>query len=39
MKQVMMCTPFMSRELWIFKVIIIFAFFIEFIDNLKIKGR
>jgi hypothetical protein len=34
-----MCTPFMSRELWIFKVIIIFAFFIEFIDNLKIKGR
>jgi hypothetical protein len=39
MKQMMMCTPFISRELRVFKIIIIFAFFIEFVDNLKIRGR
>jgi hypothetical protein len=36
MKQIMMCTPYISRELWIFKIIIIYEFFIEFISNEKI---
>jgi hypothetical protein len=29
----MMCAPYMSRELQIFKIIIIYAIFLEFIDN------
>jgi hypothetical protein len=33
----MMCTPYMSRELWVFKIIIIYIFFIEFIDNKKLE--
>jgi hypothetical protein len=32
----MMCTPYMSRELCVFKIIIIYIFFIEFIDNKKL---
>jgi hypothetical protein len=35
MGQMMMCTPCMSREMHVFKIIIIYAFFIEFIDNEK----
>jgi hypothetical protein len=31
-------TPYLSRELRIFKIIIIYIFFIEFIDNEKIRG-
>jgi hypothetical protein len=31
----MMCTPCMSRELRVFKIIIIYVFYIEFIDNEK----
>jgi hypothetical protein len=31
----MMCTPCMSRELCVFKIIIIYAIFVEFIDNGK----
>jgi hypothetical protein len=31
----MICTCCMSVELWVFKVIIIYAFFIKFIDNEK----
>jgi hypothetical protein len=34
-----MCTPNMSRELRVLKIIIIYAIFIEFIDNEKIRGR
>jgi hypothetical protein len=34
----MMSTSYMSRELGVFKIIIIYAFFIEFIDNKKIRG-
>jgi hypothetical protein len=34
----MMCTPCMLRELHVFKIIIIYAFFIEFIGNEKIRG-
>jgi hypothetical protein len=30
-----MCTPCMLRELRIFKIIIIYIFFLEFIDNEK----
>jgi hypothetical protein len=30
-----MCTPYMSRELWVFKIVIIYVIFIEFIDNGK----
>jgi hypothetical protein len=33
----MMCTPYMSRELQVFKIIIIYVFFIEFIDNKKLE--
>jgi hypothetical protein len=33
----MMCKRCMSRELRIFKIIIIYAFFIEFIDNKKLE--
>jgi hypothetical protein len=29
----MMCAPYMPRELRIFKIIIIYAIFLEFIDN------
>jgi hypothetical protein len=32
-----MCTPLMSRELQIFKIIIIYIIFIEFTDKEKIK--
>jgi hypothetical protein len=31
----MMCTPYMSRELRVFKIIIIYVFYIEIIDNEK----
>jgi hypothetical protein len=31
----MMCTPCISRELLVFKIIIIYVFFVEFIDNEK----
>jgi hypothetical protein len=34
-----MCTPNMSRELCVLKIIIIYAFFIEFIDNEKNRER
>jgi hypothetical protein len=37
MRQMMMCTPYMSKELRVFKIIIIYAFFIEFIDNKKLE--
>jgi hypothetical protein len=30
-----MCIPCMLRELHVFKIIIIYAFFVEFIDNEK----
>jgi hypothetical protein len=33
----MMRTPFMLRELWIFKIIIIYVIFLEFIDNKKLE--
>jgi hypothetical protein len=33
----MMCTLSMSRELWVFKIIIIYTIFIEFIDNKKLE--
>jgi hypothetical protein len=36
MGQIMMCAPCMSRELLIFKIIIIYIF-LEFIDNKKLK--
>jgi hypothetical protein len=32
-----MFTFCISRELWVFKIIIIYIFFIEFIDNEKIE--
>jgi hypothetical protein len=32
-----MCIPYMSRELQIFKIIIIYIIFLEFIDE-KIRG-
>jgi uncharacterized membrane protein len=35
----MMCIYCMVRELYIFKIIIIYVFFIEFIDNEKNIGR
>ncbi len=35
MVQMMMCTPDMLRELRVFKIIIIYAIFIEFIDKEK----
>jgi hypothetical protein len=35
MGQMMMCTPCISRELLVFKIIIIYVFFVEFIDNGK----
>jgi hypothetical protein len=34
----MICTPCISRELWVLKIIIIYIFFIEFIDNKKNRG-
>jgi hypothetical protein len=39
MEHMMMCTPSRSRELRVFKIIIIYVIFLEFIDNKKIKGR
>jgi hypothetical protein len=33
----MMCTSYMLRELRVFKIIIIYVFFIEFIDNKKLE--
>jgi hypothetical protein len=33
----MICTSFMSRELWIFKIIIIYDFFLKFIGNKKFR--
>jgi hypothetical protein len=33
----MMCTSYLSRKLWIFKIIIIYVNFLEFIDNKKIE--
>jgi hypothetical protein len=33
----MMCTPCISIELWVFKIIIIYAIFLEFIDSEKIE--
>jgi hypothetical protein len=33
MRQIMMCTPCISKELWVFKIIIIYTIFVEFIDN------
>jgi hypothetical protein len=33
----MMYTPSMSRELWVFKIIMTYVFFIEFIYNTKIE--
>jgi hypothetical protein len=35
----MTCTPGMLKELWIFKIIIIYTIFIECIDNEKIRGK
>jgi hypothetical protein len=37
MGQMMMCTPYMLRELQVFKIIIIYVFFVEFIDNKKLE--
>jgi hypothetical protein len=37
MRQMMMCTHCISRELQIFKIIIIYIFFIEFINNKKFR--
>jgi hypothetical protein len=37
MGQMIMCTPCRSRELRVFKIIIIYTFFVEFIDNKKIE--
>jgi hypothetical protein len=37
MGQIMMCAPCMSRELLVFKIIIIYIYFLEFIDNEKLK--
>jgi hypothetical protein len=38
MGQIIMCIPYISRELWVFKIIIIYViFFIKFIDNEKIR--
>jgi hypothetical protein len=34
----MICASCMSRELWLFKIITIYAFFIKFIDNKKIEN-
>jgi hypothetical protein len=34
-----MCTYCMLRELRVFKIIIIYVFFVEFIDNEKFDGR
>jgi hypothetical protein len=34
----MMCILCMSRELRVFKIIIIYAIFVEFINNKKIRG-
>jgi hypothetical protein len=34
-----MCTPYISRALRVIKIIIIYANFLEFIDNKKIRGR
>jgi hypothetical protein len=33
----MMCTHYISRELRVFKIVIIYVFFIEFIDNKKLE--
>jgi hypothetical protein len=38
MRQMIICISCMSRELQIFKIIIIYVIFLEFIDNEKIKG-
>jgi hypothetical protein len=35
----MTCTPYMLRELCVFKIIIIYVIFIEFIDNEKFRER
>jgi hypothetical protein len=35
--EMLMCTSYISRELYIFKIIIIYIIFIEFIDR-KIRG-
>jgi hypothetical protein len=35
MGQMVMCTTCMSGELWVFKIIIIYIFFIEFIETEK----
>jgi hypothetical protein len=37
MGQMMICTSFMSRELRIFKIIIIYDFFLKFIGNKKFR--
>jgi hypothetical protein len=39
MEQMMMCTHCMSRELRVFKIIIIYVIFVQFIDNKKIRER
>ncbi len=33
----MMCIPYISRELWVFKIISIYAIFHRIIDNEKIE--
>jgi hypothetical protein len=33
----LICTSCISKELWVFKIIIIYAFFIKFIDNKKLE--
>jgi hypothetical protein len=37
MAQMMMCTPCILRKLQVFKIIIIYAIFIKFIDNKKLE--
>jgi hypothetical protein len=37
MEQMIMCTRCILRELQVFKIIIIYAIFIEFIDNKKLE--
>jgi hypothetical protein len=39
MGQMMMYTPCILKELQVFKIIIIYAFLVKFIDNEKIRGR
>jgi hypothetical protein len=39
MWQMMMCTTCMSGELHVFKIIIIYVFFIEFIETKKIREK